>query len=507
MGGMAAPDLADPDLAAVEWNLDPLLDGAGDGGGSTPCSTRRSAPRRRVRRRPRRAGGRARRARARRRHDRARRAAGPGRPRGLLRRRCASPRPPPTPSAAPCCRRCRSAARSSRRGCCSSSSSGRRSRTSSADAPAGRRRARLRPPPPAQRAALPPAPPLGARGEDPRREVAHQQRAPGRACSRSRRPRSRSSWTGRTSPVALEVALSRLFSPERDVRRHAAERVTAALAAGPARARLRAQHAAGRQDGRRPAAPLPALARQPQPRQRGVGRVGGRARRRGPRPLRAAAPLVPAQGAAARARPPRRLRPHGRRHRRRRRRSRGPRRATSCSTPTPSFSPELAATARAFFDGDYIDAPVRPGKRGGAFCAYTVPSAHPYVLLNYTARRRDVLTLAHELGHGVHASLARPAGRLPLRHAADHGRDGERVRRDDRLRPAARAGADAGVAPVPAGREHRGLDRHGVPPGRHEPLRAPRPHRRGARRASWRSTASTRSGRSRRRSCWATRWR
>jgi oligoendopeptidase F len=75
-----------------------------------------------------------------------------------------------------------------------------------------------------------------------------------------------------------------------------------------------------------------------------------------------------------------------------------------------SFSPELAATAREFFDGDYIDAPIRPGKRGGAFCSYTVPSAHPYVLLNYTARRRDVLTLAHELGHGVHASLARPQG-------------------------------------------------------------------------------------------------
>jgi oligoendopeptidase F len=75
-----------------------------------------------------------------------------------------------------------------------------------------------------------------------------------------------------------------------------------------------------------------------------------------------------------------------------------------------SFSPALADTAREFFDGAYIDAPVRPGKRGGAFCAYTVPSAHPYVLLNYTARRRDVLTLAHELGHGVHASLARPQG-------------------------------------------------------------------------------------------------
>jgi oligoendopeptidase F len=74
------------------------------------------------------------------------------------------------------------------------------------------------------------------------------------------------------------------------------------------------------------------------------------------------------------------------------------------------FSPVLGKAAEAFFDGRYIDAPVRPAKRGGAFCAYTVPSAHPYVLLNYTSRRRDVLTLAHELGHGLHAALARPRG-------------------------------------------------------------------------------------------------
>jgi oligoendopeptidase F len=74
------------------------------------------------------------------------------------------------------------------------------------------------------------------------------------------------------------------------------------------------------------------------------------------------------------------------------------------------FAPELADSARAFFDENRIDAPVRPGKRGGAFCSYTVPSAAPYVMLNYTSRRRDALTLAHELGHGVHASLARPQG-------------------------------------------------------------------------------------------------
>jgi oligoendopeptidase F len=74
------------------------------------------------------------------------------------------------------------------------------------------------------------------------------------------------------------------------------------------------------------------------------------------------------------------------------------------------FSPELGEVAGGFFERGYIDAPPRPGKRGGAFCSYTVPSQHPYVLLNYTARPYDVLTLAHELGHGVHAALARPQG-------------------------------------------------------------------------------------------------
>jgi oligoendopeptidase F len=75
-----------------------------------------------------------------------------------------------------------------------------------------------------------------------------------------------------------------------------------------------------------------------------------------------------------------------------------------------SFSGELGAVAKRFFDGHYIDAPVRPAKRGGAFCASAVPSVHPYVMLNYTSRRRDVLTLAHELGHGVHFALAAEQG-------------------------------------------------------------------------------------------------
>jgi oligoendopeptidase F len=75
-----------------------------------------------------------------------------------------------------------------------------------------------------------------------------------------------------------------------------------------------------------------------------------------------------------------------------------------------SFSPELADAALPFFDDRWIDAPARPGKRPGAFCAYTVPDHHPYLLLNWTGQARDVATLAHELGHGLHAWLARGQG-------------------------------------------------------------------------------------------------
>jgi oligoendopeptidase F len=77
-----------------------------------------------------------------------------------------------------------------------------------------------------------------------------------------------------------------------------------------------------------------------------------------------------------------------------------------------AFSPEMAAIAERFFNNNWIDAPVRPGKAPGAFSHPTVPSAHPYLLLNYQGRPRDVMTLAHELGHGVHQVLAAPNGAL-----------------------------------------------------------------------------------------------
>jgi oligoendopeptidase F len=77
-----------------------------------------------------------------------------------------------------------------------------------------------------------------------------------------------------------------------------------------------------------------------------------------------------------------------------------------------SFSPRMAEIADRFFEKNWIDAPVRPGKQPGAFSHPTVPSAHPYVMLNYQGKPRDVMTLAHELGHGVHQVLAAPNGPL-----------------------------------------------------------------------------------------------
>ncbi len=74
------------------------------------------------------------------------------------------------------------------------------------------------------------------------------------------------------------------------------------------------------------------------------------------------------------------------------------------------FSDEAGAIVERFFTANWIDGPVRPDKRGGAFCATNVPGVHPYVLMNFTGDRRNVLTLAHELGHGLHGSLAQPLG-------------------------------------------------------------------------------------------------
>ena len=75
-----------------------------------------------------------------------------------------------------------------------------------------------------------------------------------------------------------------------------------------------------------------------------------------------------------------------------------------------SFSGEARAAVERFFDKNWIDAPVRPDKRHGAYCATNVPGVHPYVFMNFTGDRRSILTLAHELGHALHGSLSQPLG-------------------------------------------------------------------------------------------------
>lgn len=76
------------------------------------------------------------------------------------------------------------------------------------------------------------------------------------------------------------------------------------------------------------------------------------------------------------------------------------------------FSPELAQTIQPFFEKNWIDAALRPGKAGGAFSHSTIPAVHPYVLMNFHGKTRDVMTLAHELGHGAHQCLAAKQGAL-----------------------------------------------------------------------------------------------
>ena len=251
---------------------------------------------------------------------------------------------------------------------------------------------------------------------------------------------------GDEEPVKLDVALSRLLSPDRELRRTTAEAVTAALAPEPPHARLHLQHDRPGQGDRRPPPRLPELDLEPQPRQRGQRRVGPGARRGGALELRPAAALVPAEGEPAGARPARRLRPLrlDRDRGGQDRMARGD--ARSCSSSFNDFSPTLHDTAKRFFDEHWIDAPVRPGKRGGAFCAYTVPSVHPYVMLNWTdapARRPHPRPRARPR----HARRARPAARDPrAAHAAHARRDRVGVRRDARLPPPARRRRDAGLA-------------------------------------------------------------
>ena len=137
-----------------------------------------------------------------------------------------------------------------------------------------------------------------------------------------------------------------------------------------------------------------------------------------------------------------------------------------------AFSPRMADIAQRFFDEDWIDAPTRPGKAPGAFAHPTVPSAHPYVLLNYQGKPRDVMTLAHELGHGVHQVMAGPNGALmaptPLTLAETASVFGEMLT----FRRLLDQTTEPGAAQGDAGGQSRGHDQHGGAPDRVLFLRA-----------------------------------
>jgi oligoendopeptidase F len=214
---------------------------------------------------------------------------------------------------------------------------------------------------------------------------------------------------GEPEPVALDVALSRLFSPDRDVRRHTAERVTAALEPGlRTRAFIYNTLLADKMvDDRLRSYPHWLASRNlaNEASDESVEALVQAVRNRYELPRRWYRLKAQLLGLD-------RLADYDR--------------MASVTDKDEqiawddarelvldsyrSFSPELGDVVGRFFERPWIDAPVRPNKRGGAFCAYTVPSVHPYLLLNYTSRRRDALTLAHELGHGVHAALGAGQG-------------------------------------------------------------------------------------------------
>ena len=126
-----------------------------------------------------------------------------------------------------------------------------------------------------------------------------------------------------------------------------------------------------------------------------------------------------------------------------------------------AFSPRMAEVADRFFDRNWIDAPVRPGKQPGAFSHPTVPSAHPYVLLNYMGRPRDVMTLAHELGHGVHQVLAAPNGALMAPTPLTLAETAIGLRRDAHVQKAAGGHHRQEATQGDARRQGRGHDQHG----------------------------------------------
>ena len=324
----------------------------------------------------------------------------------------------------------------SRPRCCSSSSSGRRSTTTRAEELLAADGLDFCAPPPALGAPLPPAPAHRARGEDPHREGVTGRARLGAAVRASTTSAIAVELPDAASRSSLEQARWRSSArPTASVRRDAAEAVTAALEPGPAHARLRLQHAAGRQGDRRPAAPLPELARQPQPGQRGERRVGAGARRRGA----SAATSIPQRWYRLKARllgidrladydrmaavtaDDERGRAGREAQGARARRLRGVL-AASWAASRGASSTSAGSTRRS-----------RPGKRGGR-----VLRLHRAVACTRTCcstTRTGAATCSRSPTSSATACTPRSAaqqGDLPPEHAADAGRDGVGVRRDGR---------------------------------------------------------------------------
>ena len=211
----------------------------------------------------------------------------------------------------------------------------------------------------------------------------------------------------------LEATLDLLSDPDRARRQAGAEALAAVFQAEPAALRPRHQHAGQGEGDRGPLAQAPDAAGRPPPRQR--RRAGGRrgtAQRRRRRLPAALAPLLRPEGALARPRQARGLGPQRAAAEGRRPQDPLDQARATVLDAYAGFDPRMAALAEPFFDHGWIDAPVTPGKAPGAFAHPTVTDAHPFVLLNYLGKQRDVMTLAHELGHGVHQRLAAAQGEL-----------------------------------------------------------------------------------------------
>ena len=310
---------------------------------------------------------------------------------------------------------------------------------------------------------------------------------------------------GDGTAVSLEQGLSQLMSPDRDVRRDRGRGGHRRARARAAHARVRVQHAARRQVDRRPAAQLPDAGSRAatSPTRRATSRCrrwSTRCRRAttsrsaGTRSRRScsASTASPTTTAWRRWRAPTRS-------------SAGTRRDELVLDAYASFSPELADVGRALLRRVVDRRADAAGQAARRVLRVHGAVHHPYLLLNWTARRRDVLTLAHELGPRPARVPGARAGHLPPDHAADAGRDRVGVRRDGHVRPAARRHRRSRRAARAAGREPRGPDRHRVPPDRDEPVRGPRAHAAPRARASCRSSSSTSCGPTRRPRCSATR--